>query len=83
MTKRGLSLPPHTTRIPTNVSDTHDYDQIAVTPGLKSRVVQKGVFDFDGAIFSSIYSATASSYWRKCAKYYISDHRPLWMLLEL
>jgi len=83
LTKRGLSLPPHTTRIPTNVSNTADYDQIAVTPGLKSKVKKMGVFDFDGAIFPCIFNAAAPGYWRSCAKYYISDHRPLWMQLEL
>jgi endonuclease/exonuclease/phosphatase family metal-dependent hydrolase len=83
LTKRGLSLPPHTTRIPTNVSNTADYDQIAVTPGLKSKVKKMGVFDFDAAIFSDIFNAAAPGYWRSCAKYYISDHRPLWMQLEL
>jgi len=83
LTKRGLSLPPHTTRIPTNVSNTADYDQIAVTPGLKSKVKKMGVFDFDGAIFSDIFNAATPAYWRRCAKYYISDHRPLWMQLEL
>lgn len=83
LTKRGLSLPPHTTRIPTNVSNSADYDQIAVTPGLKSKVKKMGVFDFDGAIFADIFDAAAPGYWRSCAKYYISDHRPLWMQLEL
>ena len=83
LTKRGLNLPPHGTRIPTNVSATADYDQIAVTPGLKSRVLQKGVFDFDRAIFSNIFNPDTPAYWRSCAKYYISDHRPLWMQLEL
>lgn len=83
LTRRGLSLPPHETRIPTNVSANADYDQIAVTPGLKSQVRQMGVFDFDAALFSDIYDPAASGYWRRCAKYYISDHRPLWMQLDL
>jgi endonuclease/exonuclease/phosphatase family metal-dependent hydrolase len=83
LTKRGLSLPPHTTRIPTNVSNSADYDQIAVTPGLKSKVRKMGVFDFDSAVFSDIFNAATPGYWRRCAKYYISDHRPLWMQLEL
>ncbi|MCP4875238.1 MAG: endonuclease/exonuclease/phosphatase family protein [Gammaproteobacteria bacterium] len=83
LTKRGLSLPPHTTRIPTNVSASADYDQIAVTPGLKSKVLKMGVFDFDATLFADIYNASAPGYWRSCAKYYISDHRPLWMQLEL
>jgi len=83
LTKRGLNLPAHTTRIPTNVSNSADYDQIAVTPGLKSRVRDMGVFDFDGVIFADIYNPSAPGYWRTCAKYYISDHRPLWMQLAL
>ena len=83
LTKRGLKLPPHGTKFPTNVSNTADYDQIAVTPGLLSKIDQIGVFDFDGAIFSSIFDANAPGYWRTCAKYYISDHRPLWMQLSL
>jgi endonuclease/exonuclease/phosphatase family metal-dependent hydrolase len=79
LTDRGLRLPPHETRIPTNVSNTADFDQIAVTPGQLSRITQQGVFDFDGAIFANIYDHSASGYWRTCAKYYISDHRPLWI----
>ena len=83
LTRRGLSLPPHETRIPTNVSASADYDQIAVTPGLKSRVLDMGVFDFDAALFADIYDPDTPGYWRRCAKYYVSDHRPLWMQLEL
>lgn len=83
LTKRGLKLPPHGTKFPTNVSNTADYDQIAVTPGLLSKIDAIGVFDFDGAIFSNVYKANAPAYWRTCAKYYISDHRPLWMQLSL
>lgn len=82
LTKRGLRLPPHTTKF-TNVSNTADYDQIAVTPGNISRVTEMGVIDFDGAIFPDIYSSQAPGYWRSCAKYYISDHRPLWMQFTL
>jgi hypothetical protein len=83
LTRRGLRLPPHTTRIPTNVSNTADYDQIAVTPGVLSRITDIGVFDFDGAIFSNIFNPNTPGYWRTCAKYYISDHRPLWVQFEL
>ena len=83
LTRRGLSLPPHETRIPTNVSASADYDQIAVTPGLKSRVLDMGVFDFDAALFADIYDPAKPGYWRRCAKYYVSDHRPLWMQLAL
>jgi len=83
LTRRGLRLPPHGTRIPTNVSNTADYDQIAVTPGVLSRITETGVFDFDGAIFPNIYNPNAPGYWRTCTKYYISDHRPLWVQFAL
>ena len=83
LTDRGLKLPPHSTRIPTNVSNSADYDQIAGAPGLMTKIVNEGVFDFDGAIFANIFDANAPGYWRRCAKYYISDHRPLWMQFKL
>ncbi len=84
LTKRGLKLPDHVTRVPgTNVAGDRDYDQIAIVPGLKNRVEASGVFDFDGAIFRGIWNEQASSYWRTCTKYYISDHRPLWVQLRL
>lgn len=83
LTARGLQLPEHGTRIPSNVSNDADYDQIVVTPGVSSRITNTGIFDFDGAIFSNIYDSGAPGYWRTCAKYYISDHRPLWFQFEL
>jgi endonuclease/exonuclease/phosphatase family metal-dependent hydrolase len=83
LTRRGLHLPPHQTTIPTNVSGDKDYDQIAVAPGLKNRIVALGVFDFDGVLFHELWNPPQTSYWRTCAKYYVSDHRPLWARLAL
>jgi endonuclease/exonuclease/phosphatase family metal-dependent hydrolase len=84
LTKRGLALPPHTTRIPrTNIANSADYDQIAFVPGLKRHIKTMGVFDFDGTIFRALWNPPATSYWRACAKYYISDHRPLWAQVDL
>lgn len=83
LTKRGLTIPAHQTRIPTNVSNTYDYDQITVTPHLDDRITNMGVFDFDAVIFAHIYDHQKPGYWRKCAKYYISDHRPIWIQLAL
>ncbi|QFU76236.1 hypothetical protein EY643_11505 [Halioglobus maricola] len=83
LTKRGLKIPPHGTKIPTNVSNNKDYDQIAVTPNLNSKISDFGVFDFDGAIFSNIFDSQKPNYWRRCAKHYIPDHRLLWMRLKL
>lgn len=83
LTKRGLTIPAHETRIPTNVSDRYDYDQITVVPHLGKQVVNMGVFDFDAVIFGDIYDPQKPGYWRRCAKYYISDHRPIWTQLAL
>ena len=83
LTRRGLTIPPHETRIPTNVSDTHDYDQVTVVPHLADNIVDMGVFDFDEVIFPNIWDPQRPGYWRTCAKYYISDHRPIWVQLEL
>jgi hypothetical protein len=84
LTDWGLQLPPHETRIPrTNIANSADYDQIAFVPGLKSNLEQIGVFDFDGVIFRSLWNPPETGYWRTCAKYYISDHRPLWTQLRL
>lgn len=84
LTERGLKLPPHTTRIPhTNIANSADYDQIAFVPGLKRDLTAIGVFDFDGIIFRRLWTPPATSYWRTCTKYYISDHRPLWAQLKL
>jgi len=81
---RGLRFPAHTTRLPhTNVSNSSDYDQMLVVPGLYRRITEMGVFDFDGIIFNNIYDRRTPGYWRTCTKYYISDHRPLWMQLRL
>ncbi len=54
-----------------------------MVPGLKTRVEASGVFAFDGAISRGIWNEQASPYWRTCTKYYISDHRPLWVRLRL
>ena len=84
LTRRGLRLSDHTTRVPgTNLAGTHHYDQIAFVPGLRRRIAAMGVFDFDGAAFANLWDPQRSSRWRTCLKYYLSDHRPLWMQLAL
>lgn len=39
--------------------------------------------DFDGILFADIWDPTSRGYWRTCAKHYVSDHRPLWVRLQL
>lgn len=83
LTRRGLHLPSHATGIGGSavVSD-NDYDQIAFFPGQTGNEFtgEMGVFDFDGALFSSLFTdpARTQSDFLAYLKYYVSDHRPMW-----
>ncbi|MEO9892996.1 endonuclease/exonuclease/phosphatase family protein [Aurantibacter sp.] len=80
--KRGLKLPEHSTRVYSNISNDSMYDQIAFLPSIKSKIVTHGVFDFDDAIFPELWENSISDF-KKYLRYYISDHRPMWMQLDL
>lgn len=82
LTKRGLKLPEHSSKVYSNIKNDKEYDQIAFLPSLKSNVIQDGVFDFDDVIFSNLWESSKSNF-KAYLRYYISDHRPLWMQLEL
>ena len=59
---------------------------MALFPGpLKDAVAQLGIFDFDGAIFQSLWGSTKEQREKffQYVQYYISDHRPLWAELRL
>lgn len=78
---RGLKLPDHSTQIYSNINNDKQYDQIAFLPSLKSKIKANGVFDFDSAIFPDLWQTNVSNF-KKYLKYYISDHRPMWIQLE-
>ncbi|WP_166959542.1 endonuclease/exonuclease/phosphatase family protein [Yeosuana marina] len=80
--KRGLKLPEHSTQVYSNINNDKQYDQIAFLPALKSKITSHGVFDFDSAIFENLWQSSVPNF-KKYLKYYISDHRPMWMELEL
>lgn len=80
---KGLKLPDHSTKVYSNISNDKQYDQIAFFPSIKSKVLSDGVFDFDSAIFSKLYQNESAKNFRAYLKYYISDHRPLWMQMDL
>jgi endonuclease/exonuclease/phosphatase family metal-dependent hydrolase len=83
LTKRGLELPDHTTKVGSNLAGDKHYDQIAFMPGLKASLIASGVFDFDGALFAKLWKKGPAADYRKYVKYYISDHRPLWAAFAL
>ncbi len=80
--RRGLRHPDHTTRIASAIASDSDYDQILCVPGLSSRVLQTGVFDYDGGIFSEIFQNKTEKQFKAYLRYYISDHRPIWSEID-
>lgn len=81
LTKRGLSLPEHSTRQGSNLKSDKQYDQIAFVPRLKNKIISEGVFDYDTPLFPDLWNKSEANFHRYC-RYYISDHRPLWMELR-
>ncbi len=81
LTKRGLSLPDHSTRQGSNLKSDKQYDQIAFVPKLKNKIKAEGVFDYDTPLFPNLWTKSETQFHKYC-RYYISDHRPLWMELN-
>lgn len=79
---RGLMIPKYATTEGTTISTMNQYDQVAFVPSLKRCIKQRGVFDYDKAIFPELWSSRESDFHSYC-RYYISDHRPLWFTLDL
>ncbi len=76
---RGLHLAPHSTFVGgSNIRDDRAYDQMAFFPGVGDRLESSGVFDFDGAIFKTLWNSRSPKDFYGYLQYYISDHRILW-----
>ena len=78
--KRGLLLAPHSTHVGgSNIRDNRAYDQLAFFPGpTEDRLEASGVFDYDGAVFRTLWETRSEKDFYGYLQYYISDHRPLW-----
>jgi len=84
LTSRGLELPAHTSEVGSNLASDKHYDQIAFFPGeTKSCFRQMGVFDFDAVLFRALWESRSKKDYDAYLRYYISDHRPLWMELAV
>jgi endonuclease/exonuclease/phosphatase family metal-dependent hydrolase len=82
LTKRGLQLPQHSTRVASAIASDAQYDQVAFMPGpAKDAYVSSGVFDYDGGIFARLWHDPQRSEadFKAYLRYYMSDHRPLWV----
>ncbi len=82
LVQRGLQLPEHTSKVYSNINNDKAYDQIAFLPGLKSKIISHGVFPFDNVVFADLYKNSTTASFKSYVKYYLSDHRPMWMELS-
>jgi endonuclease/exonuclease/phosphatase family metal-dependent hydrolase len=82
LTNRGLVIPEHSTRIASSIMSDAQYDQVLFFPDTKRTIKADGVFDYDQALFAQLYEERPTSFKSYC-RYYISDHRPMWVEIEL
>jgi endonuclease/exonuclease/phosphatase family metal-dependent hydrolase len=85
LTSRGLQLPRHSTQIGSSIAEVAHYDQIAFFPGPTQDQFtgNSGVFDYDGALFRTLYRNRGQKDFLAYCRYYVSDHRPLWAEFRL
>lgn len=86
LTKLGLDLPEHSTQIASSISSDTNYDQIAFFPETTQNRFTglKGVFDYDAVIFPGLWqNGTNLKNYKTYLRYYLSDHRPMWVQLSI
>lgn len=75
-----------------NLGNDRTYDQMTFAPtDLGQKVTAYGVFDFDNAIFKSLWNdleqqlgaAKAVTRFNQHIRHHVSDHRPLWIQLDV
>ena len=75
-----MHLPKHSTQIGSSIASDSHYDQVAFFPGETQQEFtgNSGVFDFDGALFRTLWEERPPQEFFAYVRYYVSDHRPLW-----
>lgn len=81
LTSQGLQLPAHSTAIGSSIATDSHYDQIAFFPSETAEQFtgEAGVYDFDGALFRTLFDDRGLKDTLAYLRYYLSDHRPLWI----
>jgi hypothetical protein len=79
LTARGLTLPPHSTRIASTIATDAQYDQVAFFPGESAAdfTGQAGAFDFDGALFAELWRTRSREDFLAYLRFHLSDHGPI------
>jgi endonuclease/exonuclease/phosphatase family metal-dependent hydrolase len=86
LTRLGLELPEHSSQIASSISSDANYDQVAFLPETTKQFFTglKGVFDYDAVIFPDLWQNGANkTNFKAYLRYYISDHRPMWVQLSI
>jgi endonuclease/exonuclease/phosphatase family metal-dependent hydrolase len=85
LTKRGLRLPDHSSRVGSSIASESNYDQIAFFPGETEaeHTGEGSVFDFDGAVFETLWENRGETDFNAYVRYYLSDHRPMWAQFQI
>jgi hypothetical protein len=86
LTKLGLEIPLHSTQIASSIYTDAQYDQVAFLPGTTQSCFtgNKGVYDYDQVIFPDLWNNGAGeAQFKTYLRYYISDHRPMWVQLTV
>jgi endonuclease/exonuclease/phosphatase family metal-dependent hydrolase len=85
LTRLGLSVPEHSTQIASAISSDANYDQVAFLPQTtQDCFITKGVFDYDQVIFPDLWqNGSNAKNFKAYLRYYISDHRPMWVQLSV
>ena len=72
------------TQLGTAVRSENHYDQLLFFPeATQADIEAKGVFDFDGAVFSDLWQKRGKKDFNDFTIWALSDHRPLWAQLKL
>ncbi len=85
LTAKGLETPDHSALIGSNLASDKHYDQIVFFPKQTraNYTGRKGVFDFDGAVFKELWDERGKGPFDGYVKYYLSDHRPMWIEFKI
>ncbi|MBL7738038.1 MAG: endonuclease/exonuclease/phosphatase family protein [Chitinophagaceae bacterium] len=88
--ENGLYLPKHETAFidGTNLAGDKHYDQLMFFPSqtLQAFNGKVGVYDFDNALFKKLWSSLGADNKKDFhiyTRYYIADHRPLWVQFKI
>ena len=83
-TRRGLQVPEHSSVVGSSIASDNEYDQIALFPGQTEEFYtgHMGIYDFDTVLFPDLWKNRAQKDFNAYMRYYISDHRPMWIQFE-